>query len=101
MNLIINIYYTGEKGNARKFAEEMISSGLVDKIRKEEGNERYEYFIPLEDPETVILIDKWKDEKALDNHHKSEMMKEIAKLRAKYNLHMRVERFTEIKWWIK
>ena len=70
MNLIINIYYTGEKGNARKVAEEMIASGLVDKIRKEEGNERYEYFIPLDDPETVMLIDKWKDEHALDTHHK-------------------------------
>ena len=97
MNLIINIYYTGEKGNAREFAEEMISSGLVDKIRKEEGNERYEYFIPLEDPETVILIDKWKDEKALDNHHKSEMMKEIASLREKYNLSMKVEKFMEVE----
>ena len=97
MSLVINIYYTGENGNARKFAEEMISSGLVDKIRKEEGNEKYEYFFPMDDSETVMLIDRWKDEKALDNHHKSEMMKEIAKLREKYNLHMRVERFTEVK----
>ena len=95
MSLIVNIYYTGKNGSARKFAEEMISSGLVDKIRSEEGNERYEYFFPMEDEETILLIDKWKNEEALDIHHKSEMMKQIADLRNKYNLKMKVEKFTE------
>ena len=95
MSLIINIYYTGKNGSARKFAEEMVSSGIVDMVRKEEGNERYEYFFPMEDSETVMLIDKWKNQESLDVHHKSEMMKEIADLRNKYDLKMRIERFTE------
>ena len=97
MSLIINIYYTGENGSARKFAEEMVSSGIVDKVRAEEGNERYEYFFPMNDPETVMLIDRWKNQEALDIHHKSDMMKDIAELREKYKLHMRVEKFTEVK----
>lgn len=97
MSLVINIYYTGKNGSAKKFAEEMTSSGLIDKIRAEEGNEKYEYFFPADDPETVLLIDRWKNEEALDAHHKSEMMKEIAKLREKYNLHMKVEQFTPRK----
>ena len=95
MSLIINIYYTGTNGNARRFAEEMVSSGIVDRVRNEEGNERYEYFFPMDDKETVMLIDKWKNKEALDLHHKSEMMKEIADLRNKYELKMRVERFSE------
>lgn len=95
MSLTINIYYKGTNGNAKKFAEEMMSSGLVDKIRNEEGNERYEYFFPMEDPETVMLIDRWKNEEALDFHHKSEMMQEIAELRNKYKLSMKVDRFKE------
>ena len=95
MSLVINIYYTGQNGSARKFAEEMINSGIVDRVRSEEGNERYEYFFPMEDAETVMLIDKWKNQEALDIHHKSEMMKAIAELRNKYNLKMRVERFIE------
>ena len=40
MGLIINIYYRGENVNARKFAEEMVSSRIVERIRKEEGNLR-------------------------------------------------------------
>lgn len=93
MSITVNLYYTGEKGNARKFAEEMIKSGIVEAIRKEEGNLRYEYFIPLEDPETVLLIDSWKDQEAIDRHHASPMMERITELREKYDLHMRVERY--------
>lgn len=28
MSLTINIYYTGKNGNAKKFAEKMVSSGF-------------------------------------------------------------------------
>ena len=101
MNLIVNIYYKGENGNAKKFAEEMISKGIVDRVRNEDGNLRYEYFYSMEDPETVMLIDKWEDEKALDAHHKSSMMKEIAELRENYELSMKVEKYTEVKQWKK
>ena len=95
MSLIINIYYKGENGNAKKFAEEMVSSGIVDRVRNEEGNLRYEYFFPMDDSETVLLIDKWKDEEALAKHHQSSMMREIASIREKYQLSMRVERFID------
>lgn len=40
----------------------------------------------MEDVETVMLVDRWKNQETLDIHHKSEMMKEIANLRNKYNL---------------
>ena len=97
MSLIVNIYYTGKDGSAKKFAEEMVSSGIVDRVREEDGNERYEYFFPMDDSETVMLIDKWKNEEALDIHHKSEMMKEIADLRNKYHLSMKVEKFRSLE----
>ncbi len=44
MPIIINIYYTGINGNAKKFAEEMTSRGIVNDIRAESGNIRYDYF---------------------------------------------------------
>ena len=93
MAITINIYYTGEGGSAKKFAEEMTSSGIVDDIRAEEGNIRYEYFFPMDDKETVLLIDGWKDQSSLDKHHASPMMAKITKLRNKYDLHMKVERY--------
>ena len=96
MSLVVNLYYTGTNGSARKFVEEMENSGIADTIRKEEGNEKYDYFLVMKDPETVLLIDQWKDQKALDAHHASPMMKQLAQLRDKYDLHMRVERMETI-----
>lgn len=93
MAITVNIYYTGQDGSARRFAQEMTQTGVVDRIRAEAGNLRYAYFFPMEDPETVLLIDSWSDQQALDLHHASPMMGEIAALRDKYDLHMRVERY--------
>lgn len=93
MSITVNLYYRGNNGSARKFAEEMEKRGTADAIRAEDGNLKYEYFIPMDDPETVLLIDSWRDQESLDRHHASDMMGEIAKLREKYDLHMTVERF--------
>ena len=91
--ITVNLYYKGQNGNARAFAEEMERSGIADAIRNEKGNLRYQYFVPLDDPETVLLIDSWTDQAAIDAHHASPMMKQLAELREKYDLHMTVERF--------
>ena len=72
---------------------EMVKSGTVDAIRNERGNIRYDYFLPMDDTQTVLLIDSWKNQEAIDVHHKSPMMRKIMELREKYNLHMRVERY--------
>ena len=91
--ITVNLYYKGQNGSVRAFAEEMEKSGIADAIRAEKGNLRYQYFVPLDDPETVLLIDSWTDQAAIDEHHASPMMKQLAELREKYDLHMIVERF--------
>lgn len=94
MAITVNLRYTGKNGNARKFAEEMTAGGTVAAIRAEAGNLRYEYYQSLDDPETVLLIDSWENQEAIDVHHASPMMVVIAALREKYDLHMTVERYT-------
>lgn len=91
--ITVNLYYTGINGNARAFVNEMESSGIADAIRNEQGNLKYQYFQPLDDPETVLLIDSWVDQKAIDLHHSTPMMQKIIELREKYDLHMTIERF--------
>ena len=61
MSIVVNIYYSGENGSARKFAKEMISSGTVDAIRNEAGNIdmniRYDYFSPSITHDETVLAD--------------------------------------------
>ena len=91
--ITVNLYYRGADGSARRFADEMEASGIAAAIRAERGNLRYQYFQPLDDPETVLLIDAWEDQAAIDSHHASLMMARLAALRDKYDLHMTVERY--------
>lgn len=91
--ITVHIYYTGENGSAKAFVKEMLTSGLVDEIRKEKGNRRYEYFFSVEDEETVLLVDSWDNQEAIDLHHASSIMDKITELRIKYHLHIKVERY--------
>lgn len=101
MAITVNLRYTGKKGAAQAFAREMISSGTVEKIRAEKGNLRYEYYLSFceekaggdDNSETILLIDSWENQQAIDLHHATPMMKTIAELREKYDLHMTIERF--------
>ena len=93
MAISINIYYTGKNGSAKQFAREMVQSGTVDAIRAEKGNLKYEYFFSTEDEETVLLIDIWESQEALDIHHATVMMDTIMQLREKHGLTMKVERY--------
>ena len=95
--ITVNLRYAGKNGNARKFAAEMTAGGTVAAIREETGNLRYEYYQSLDDPETILLIDSWTDQAAIDAHHASPMMATIAALREKYDLHMTVERLISLE----
>lgn len=50
------------------------------------------YFFLKDDLETILLIDKWTGQDALDHHLSTSMIKDISDLRKKYNLNMRAKR---------
>ena len=93
MAITMNLFYRGINGNARKFVEEMITSGTVDMIKAEEGNICYEYYSSISNPEEILLIDSWDNQDSIDKHHASPMMKTIIDLRNKYDLHMEAKRY--------
>ena len=59
MTTTVNILYTGKGTVARNFATAIIKMSIVDKIRAKASNLRYEYFLPIEDEHSVLLIDEW------------------------------------------
>ena len=95
MALTINILYKGK--DSKKFAKEMTEKGIVDRIRAQKGNIRYEYYQSLEREDEILLVDIWESQEALDIHHQSPMMAEIMQLREKYDVKMEVHKYQEIK----
>ena len=95
MTLTIHVYYKGDGDCAINFAREMLESGIVAEIRNQKGNLKYEYFLPIEKEGTILLIDQWTNQEALDEHHQSKTMQKILDLRKKYHFQMQVERYIE------
>lgn len=95
MTLTINILYKGK--DSKKFAKEMTEKGIVDRIRAQKGNIRYEYYQSLEREDEILLVDIWQSQEALDIHHQSPMMTEIMQLREKYDVRMEVHKYQKIE----
>lgn len=94
--ITINIRYNAPDGNALKYMEEMATTGYADSIRAIPGCLRYDYFIPQDDPQSVLLIDSWEDQAALNRYHQSPVMKKAEALRAKYQLERKAQMFTPL-----
>ena len=79
-----HVYYT----RGLRFREDGLrlrAAGLIFACKRPYRNGIY--------TETILLIDSWSSQDALDIHHASPMMAQIAALRKKYDLHMKAERY--------
>ncbi|EOB29946.1 antibiotic biosynthesis monooxygenase domain-containing protein [Streptococcus pneumoniae 3051] len=86
MTLTIHVYYKGDGDSAIKFAREMLDSGLVEEIRNQKGNLKYEYFLPIEKEGTILLIDQWINQETLDKHYQSKTNAENLRFKKKISL---------------
>ena len=93
MAVVINVFYEGSDGAAEAFVEDVVSEGLLDAVRSEDGCLGYEYFRSMEDPDRVLLVEHWKDEKALDAHIAAENLARIQALKGNHGISDRVEKF--------
>ena len=89
--IILHVTYSGE--NARAFIEEMQSSGLQKKVQSEDGCLQYDYFVPTQDAGVALLLEKWRDQTAIEKHNASENMVKLKATKAKYGLETKIERY--------
>jgi len=93
MSVAVNLYYYGENGTAKKFVEEMTSTGLLEAIRAEPGSIHYGYFFPADEPETALLIEVWEDENAFTQHCQSPALVKAKALWESYGFRLKAERY--------
>ena len=97
MSIAVNTYFTGKNGSAKQFVEEMESSATAVCIRNEDGNEQHEYFFSNESSEKVLLIESWRDQRALDAYQASPLKATLMNLKDKYDLEMKVKRYISVE----
>lgn len=64
----VNVTYTMKPGKREEFLSEIAACGAQEAIRKETGCIQYDYFLSVEDPDKLFLLEKWTDREAQAVH---------------------------------
>ena len=75
------------------FLGRIIADGIDAACRSEDGNIRYDYFVPADGSSDLLLVEKWRDEKALAAHGTQPHMAKLKALKAEYVTDTVIERF--------
>ncbi len=67
--------------------------GIDSASRAEAGNEKYDYYFPVDDNDELLLVEKWKDAEAIIEHGKQPHFKRLGELKADYVDETIIERF--------
>lgn len=82
--LLLLAKYTAKPGGGEKFVREITASGILNTVRAEDGCEGYDYYFSAENPDTVLLVEKWASAKQQEAHLQTAHMAELMKIKEKY-----------------
>ena len=90
--LLLLVKYTAKPGGGEKFVREITASGILNTVRAEDGCEGYDYYFSAENPDTVLLIEKWVSPEQQEARLQSAHMAELMRIKEKYILNTAVEK---------
>ena len=75
------VHYRLKVGQGRAFLQALESSGLPEKVRREEGCIRYAYYL-AEDEKEILLLEEWAGEEQQQAHLRQPHMQALGRLKA-------------------
>lgn len=94
-SLTLIVTYTMKPGGAEGFLQAVEASGVLEQIRGEDGCRRYEYFLPAQGGDTVLLIETWDSARQQQVHLKQPHMKRLKEIKERFALETQAEFLTE------
>ena len=59
--LLLNVTYTMKPGMRDTFLKEVQAQGILDAVRQEDGCLQYAYYLPAQEDNTLLLVERWRD----------------------------------------
>ncbi len=91
--IVLNVTYKCKSGCRDAFLSRIRERGIDAACRAEDGNLRYDYFIPADGSDDLLLLEKWRDAEALAAHGTQPHMAALKALKQQYVLDTQIERF--------
>lgn len=93
--LILLVKYKMKSGSREAFVDEVTSSGILEKIKREDGFVSYDYYYDAVDPNSLLLMEEWQSEAQQQQHLLSSHMQALKQIKDKYVLSTSVRQCPE------
>ena len=80
----INVTYTMKPGARAAFLEGLAACGVREEVLREDGCLQYDYFLPVEGEDSVLLLEKWTSREAQKVHLTQPHMAKFAALKEQF-----------------
>lgn len=92
MNIVLCVSYKAKPGMREAFLQEIESLEIQQKVEREEGCIRYEYYRSVQDEDELLLVEKWESEEYQAEHVKQPHMAALRELKEQYVVSTHVEK---------
>lgn len=82
--IVVNVTYKCKTGMREMFLANIIAEGIDVKTRAEDGNIKYDYYVPTDGSNDLFLLEKWRDADVVAAHQKMEHYLRLGELKATY-----------------
>lgn len=84
--LYLQVTYHTKPGAASDFLCAVFDADIPARTRKEAGNCRYDFCLPADVPDTIVLLEEWETEKSIISHRTQPHFLELGKIKDSYVL---------------
>ena len=91
--IVLNVTYKCKPGMREEFLKAIRAEGLDAACRAEAGNLKYDYYLPADGSDELLLVEKWRDAEAMALHGKEPHFARIGALKPQYVTDTLIERF--------
>ena len=90
---VLNVTYCCKPGQREAFLKAIYAEGIDVACKNEEGNLQYAYYLPTENDDEMLLVEKWRDADCLAAHGKQPHYLRLGELKAEYVLETKLDKF--------
>ena len=91
--IVLNVTYKCKPDMRDEFLEMIYKEGIDAASRAEEGNIKYDYYMPVDNSDDLLLVEKWRDAEALAAHGKQEHFARLGELKKEFVWDTIIEKF--------
>ena len=91
--LVFNVTFRCRPGLRDAFLEAVRAEGIMDASRAEAGNMQYDWFLPADGGDKVLLIEKYRDADAVAAHVRQAHTARLVALKEEYVADMVLEKY--------